>query len=314
MDQTAKSIVECLQQNPRATNREVAGTLGLTEPTVANRINQMLEKSEIRVVAQKHMFSDGYRFMYILCINTSASPIQKIEKSIAKFDGVLALMQGVGNPDLVLTARARTTREINDLTKEIACLRGVSSIESVLCSVIHKYVANTADLTVAEYGPRVSDDSDLEERMLEVFNRDARQSNREVGRQVGVSETAIRHRLNKLLKSGELQFEVISHYTVAGTRVMAQARVSTAPRYTDEIIEKLVRYDEVGFAAETTGQYNLLLYLKAASNYELGDFCNNVLQAIRGVESLDVQVFVSFGKHQFNLAYFEPASVIPKRK
>ena len=109
MDQTAKSIVECLQQNPRATNREVAGTLGLTEPTVANRINQMLEKSEIRVVAQKHMFSDGYRFMYILCINTSASPIQKIEKSIAKFDGVLALMQGVGNPDLVLTARARTT-------------------------------------------------------------------------------------------------------------------------------------------------------------------------------------------------------------
>ena len=313
-DETEKRIIECLQQNPRATNREVAESLDLAEPTVANRIRRMAENSDMRVVAQKHVFSDGYTTMYTLFINTSSGPVQKIARAIAKNDDVLAVSQGIGNPDIVVTARAKTNKDIHALTKRIAGLRGIASIESVLSCAIHKYIANSGDLKATNSGLEVSDEDNLEERILSVLSKDARQSNREVGRQVGVTETAIRHRLNKLLKKGELQFEVVCHHAFAGMNVMAIARVFTEPRRTDEVIQSLVGFDNVGFVAETTGHHNILIYMYANSNEELGNFCDNVLQTLRGLERLDVHLYVSVVKHQINLAYFEPKAFIPKRK
>ena len=52
IDDVDRAIVEQLRVNGRATNQQIANTLGLTAATVSARIRRMEEADKLRVVAQ----------------------------------------------------------------------------------------------------------------------------------------------------------------------------------------------------------------------------------------------------------------------
>jgi len=189
----------------------------------------------------------------------------------------------------------------------------VATVESVICYHIHKMRAGFGDLTIETECPEERSD-DLDDRIFAAFRKDGRQSNREVGRQVGVTETSIRHRLNKMLKSGRMQFEVVCHPDFVGMNVIAVGRVQTQPEYTNAIIRQLVESELVGYLVESSGEYNIHLILTTSSNAELGDFCDNRILPLKGLEKLDMQIQVARAKHEFHLACFDALESIPKRK
>ena len=51
-----------------------------------------------------------------------------------------------------------------------------------------------------------------------------------------------------------------------------------------------------------------------SSNSELGDFCDNIILPLQGLQKLDIQVQVARFKHEYHLAYFDARESIPKRK
>lgn len=313
IDSTDRAIVECLRSNPRATNREVAEELGVAELTVANRLLRMAEKSQMRVVAQKHLFADGYTTICMYFVTTSASTVQRISRAIAEIVNVFSVSQGMGNPDIVVMARTASNAEVHGLAKQIGAVRGVSMVESVIIYAIHKLRNGVGDLVI-EMECAEEESEDLDDRIFAAFRKDGRQSNREVGRQMGVSETSIRHRLNRMLTSGLMQFEVICHPDFVGMAVIAVGRVQTQPGSAGDIIGKLVDSDLVGWLAETSGEYNIHLILTASSNAELGDFCDNMILPLKGLRKLDIQIQVARSKHEYHLAYFDARESIPKRK
>ena len=313
IDSTDQLIVACLRSNPRATNREVAEELGVAELTVANRLRRMAEKSQMRVVAQKHLFADGHTTICMYFVTTSASTVQEISQVIAAIADVFSVSQGMGNPDIVVMARTAGNAEVHGLAKQIGAIRGVSMVESVVVFAIHKMRTGYGDHAIEMECPEESSD-DLDDRIFAAFRRDGRQSNREVGRQVGVSETSIRHRLNKMLTSGLMQFEVVCHPSFVGMAVIAVGRVQTLPGSAGAIIDRLAESDLVGWLAETSGEHNIHLILTASSNAELGDFCDNIILPLQGLQKLEIQIQVARFKLEYHLAYFDPRESIPKRK
>ena len=285
----------------------------MAELTVANRLRRMAENSQMRVVAQKNLLADGYTTICMYFVTTSASTVQEISQIIAGIVDVFSVSQGMGNPDIVVIARTASNAEVHGLAKRIGAIRGVSMVESVVVFAIHKMRAGYGDHAI-EMDCREEESEDLDDRIFAAFRRDGRQSNREVGRQVGVSETSIRHRLNKMLTSGLMQFEVVCHPSFVGMAVIAVGRVQSQPGYAGAIIEKLEGSDVVGWLAETSGEHNIHLILTASSNAELGDFCDNIILPLKGLQKLDIQIQVARFKHEYHLAYFDARESIPKRK
>ncbi|MEM9623884.1 MAG: AsnC family transcriptional regulator [Pseudomonadota bacterium] len=302
-DQTDLNIISALRPSPRMTNKEVAEQLDLAETTVSQRIKLMAERNVMRVVVQKHIFSDGIDTIHLMFVNTSGSTVQKVSSRIAALEGVFGVTQGIGNPDIFVTARTRSLADALQLSNAIRAIDGVSTVEVSPCLHIHKYESKYGDLSTPSLPPASANPKD--DAVIHAFMRDGRQSYREVARQLGLTEGAIRQRVNKLLRSGQIQFQVVVDPAAVSLGTVALIRIATLSNYTREVLDKLTHLEEAPFVAEVAGQYNVFALTTNEDTLTLGNFCDNELLTMRGVHALDVQLQVATTTHQYQLSYFD---------
>ena len=307
-DKTDLQIIQELRASPRITNKRIARQLDIAESTVAQRIRGMAERGIMKVVAQKHLFSDDYQFLCFLFVNSSRRKVQAICNDIANEKQVYSVSQGVGNPDVFVILRAKSIASAHALVDRIGQIKGVDTVDFCTCIHMHKYVSALGDLSA----PNTVDKE--EESIFLPLSQDGRQSNREVARKLDVSEGTVRQRINKLVQSGTMQFEVVCNPAALRLTVNATARITTLTRQTDKVIRELKKLDSVALLAEVTGGTNILAHLNASSTQELGDLCDNTIPAIGGIHSMQVQLVVSAAKHQYHYAYFDSVKELPRRK
>lgn len=310
---TDLGIIEILRTNPRITNKEIAVRLDLSETTVAQRLKGMADHGIMRVVAQRHIFSEGFQTLCFLFVDTSGRTVQAVSEDIAAYEEVLSVSQGIGNPDIFVSVRAKGLDQAHTLACEIGRLRGVQSIESVPCFRISRYDSDVGDLTVSTLLSLKRAGSTNDEIIHALFS-DGRQSNREVARQLGLSESAIRQRLKKLLQSGEMQFQVVCDPVALGSTTFALLRIRCNTHRTKQVLQKLIGHEAVRFVGEVTGEHNILAAVLTRGMRSLGNLCDNELLSTEGVESLKVQLLVANSKHEYHLAYFQGQENIPRRK
>ena len=128
LDGTDSSIVEVLRTNPRITNKDIAGRLDIAESTVAQRIRGKAERSVMRVIAQKHVFSDDYLHVVFLFVDTAGRTVQRVGADISKVDGVFGVSQCIGTPDLYVSARARSMEDAHRIAGQVAAVGGVATM------------------------------------------------------------------------------------------------------------------------------------------------------------------------------------------
>ena len=307
-DAKDQQIINLLRVNPRTTNKEIANQLDLAESTVGQRVRLMGERNIMRVVAQKHLFSDGYESFCYLLANTSRRSVQEICEEIAQFKDIASVSQGVGNPDVFTAMRAKSLARAHELAAAIGEIKGVDTTELCVVIQVHKYQSALGDLDAPNL--QVTDDDSI----FFPFSQDGRQSNREVARLLGISEGTVRQRLHKMLKSGVMQFAVVCNPVALRLNTTALVRISTIARHTQNVIEELKPIDSVSLIAEITGMTNVLAVLNTTDPQELGNICDNRLVSIRGVQSMQVQLLVSTAKHLYHYAYFGAMAEVPKRK
>ena len=141
-DSTDLEIISVLRANPRTTNKDIAKRLDLAETTVAQRIRSMADREVMRVIAQQHVFSNGFTIMCFLFVNTSSRTIQKVSSDIAKVSEVIAVSQGMGIPDLFVNIRAKSLEHVHHIANTIGAIQGIKTVETNLCFRIHKFVSN----------------------------------------------------------------------------------------------------------------------------------------------------------------------------
>ena len=313
LDDTDSNIVGVLRTNPRITNKDIAERLDIAESTVAQRIRGMAERNVMRVVAQKHVFSDGYAHVVFLFVNTAGRTVQRVGADISRIDGVFGVSQGIGNPDLFVAARAMSMDDAQRISAQTAHIEGVATVETIPCFRIHKLVSTFGDLANPSRPPTVNPES-RNDRIFQAFYEDGRQSNREVSRQLDISEGAIRQRLKALQQSGEMQFQVVCNPQALGLHTTAIMRIATAAKETGKVLERVVALESARFVGEVAGTANVFALLITPDNQSLGDITDNELMSMPGVREVDAQILVANIMHGYYLSHFEAKERIPPRK
>ncbi|MCY4214487.1 MAG: Lrp/AsnC family transcriptional regulator [Gammaproteobacteria bacterium] len=313
LDGTDANIVGVLRTNPRITNKDIAARLDIAESTVAQRIRGMAERNVMRVVAQKHVFSDGYAHVVFLFVNTAGRTVQRVGADVSRIDGVFGVSQGIGNPDLFIAARATSMDDAQRISEQIAHIGSVATVETIPCFRIHKMVSTFGDLAHPSRPPKLNSES-RNDRIFHAFYEDGRQSNREVSRQLDISEGAIRQRLKALQQSGEMQFQVVCNPLALGLRTTAIMRIATAAKETGGVLKRVVALEPARFVAEVAGTANVFALLSTSDNQSLGDLTDNELMSMSGVREVDAQILVANIKHGYYLSHFEAKERIPPRK
>jgi DNA-binding Lrp family transcriptional regulator len=139
MDETDIKILHQILSDGRSSYRKIAEQIGVSPPTVLNRI-QKLERNHIiksysAVLDHEKL---GYDLTAIIEVTAVKGKITEVEKHISKFANVCAVYDITGLTDMIIIAKFRNRRELSDFVKKDLSLPYVERTNSRMVLVTVK--------------------------------------------------------------------------------------------------------------------------------------------------------------------------------
>jgi Lrp/AsnC family leucine-responsive transcriptional regulator len=137
-------------------------------------------------------------------------------------------------------------------------------------------------------------------RILALVQRDAKLSQAEVARQVGLSTAAVNERLRKLEAAGYVRrYVAVVDPKAVGASVAAFVEVFVEhPRFESAFIEQVLGLDEVQECHHITGEFSLLLKIRVRSMEALQQLLIHKLNALEGVRQTRTVIVLSTSKEE----------------
>ncbi|MGW9024186.1 Lrp/AsnC family transcriptional regulator [Streptomyces sp. NPDC055722] len=135
---------------------------------------------------------------------------------------------------------------------------------------------------------------EIDRAILRELQTDGRIAYADLGPKVGLSASAARQRLQRLIDSKVVQVVGVTDPMRMGGQAMALLGVTVDgdPR---TVADELAAHEEVVYSVLTSGGFDLFVEVVCAGPRELLDFVNDVVRAAEGVEG--VRSFPYFGIH-----------------
>jgi len=127
LDDTDRAIIAALLQDARASQRELARTVGVAQGTITNRLKRLENNGVIKgysVVLDPESVGWGMTIMAGLRIEKGKMiPVQTVISSDPR---VFAVYDVTGDWDSMVLARVKNRADLDDLTKTVFTLEGVT--------------------------------------------------------------------------------------------------------------------------------------------------------------------------------------------
>ena len=146
-DATDRSIVELLRQNGRATNQQIAETLGLTATTVSSRIKRMEDANQLRVVAVSDFAAHGFNVLMEVAIEVDGRPASEVAEELARFPEVFAVHLVTGRYDIDMLVALKDFDDLSHLLLDkFSKIGGIRSMTPAIVVDIIKYQFDIAPI------------------------------------------------------------------------------------------------------------------------------------------------------------------------
>lgn len=141
LDDIDHAVIRALRSNPRAPNKSLAESIGVSEMTVARRLRRLVEERFVRVTVQRDMRPIGFHTIGLVAIYVQEKPAQEIGAEIAKIAEAYSVSYMVGSPQIVAMMMAHDSSHLLEIvSSKIATIPGVARVDSdiVLRMVNHR--------------------------------------------------------------------------------------------------------------------------------------------------------------------------------
>ena len=135
--------------------------------------------------------------------------------------------------------------------------------------------------------------------IIELLQEDGRRSYSDIGRVVGLSEAAVRQRVQRLTESGVMQIVAVTDPMQLGfhRQAMIGIRVSGDTRI---VAEAIARVDAIDYVVITVGAFDVLAEVVCEDDDQLLALINDVIRPIEGVVSTETFIYAKLQKQLYN--------------
>ncbi|GGR73141.1 Lrp/AsnC family transcriptional regulator for asnA, asnC and gidA [Nocardioides luteus] len=134
--------------------------------------------------------------------------------------------------------------------------------------------------------------------IIEQLQQDGRRSYAAIGKEVGLSEAAVRQRVQRLVDSGVMQVVAVTDPLELGFARQAMIGIRTSGSI-EGIADELGKLDEVDYIVITAGTYDLLAEVVAESDEALLNLISSKIRAIDGVVSTETFMYLHLHKQTY---------------
>lgn len=131
------------------------------------------------------------------------------------------------------------------------------------------------------------------------LQQDGRRSYASIGKAVGLSEAAVRQRVQRLIEGGVMQIVAVTDPLQLGfaRQAMVGVRVTGA---LEPVADALSAIDEVSYVVLTAGSYDLLAEVVCESDEHLLEIISQQIRGIPGVAGTETLVYLKLRKQTYS--------------
>ena len=293
LDATDFQIVDLLINDGRLSNRAIAAATSLTEATVASRLKNLIQNNLFGVTCLIDWKAAGYQVDMWFCANVTSRSLRLILSDLSQIEGVRSAHTVFGRYDLIVHALLEDERDARTFIAErLASLRGLTEITSAMSLEVFKFNSHNNQLPAAAAplslpAPAFAVDA-LDGQIISALCADGRQSNREIARQLQVSEGTVRVRLGRLEADGLIRISGQSDSFKMGVdRTMAYLGIRVERGFLVKVCERLTELADVHMVAMTAGQFDIIATVSADSRRHLVELIVDDIRSIAGLLSTE---------------------------
>ncbi len=140
---------------------------------------------------------------------------------------------------------------------------------------------------------------ELDYKIIDLLQRDGRVPNVELARQLGVSESTIRRRIDRLVNEGYIRIAAIVDPLKVGMNTVALIHLDVDLRHLDEAGAMLAAMPCVRVVAFVTGVDDIIIETVFPSTQELFLFLKDKLPKIPGVRNAETSLLLKLLKRSY---------------
>ncbi len=140
---------------------------------------------------------------------------------------------------------------------------------------------------------------DVNKAIIAQLQADGRRSYAAIAGSIGLSEAAVRQRVQRLIEAGIMQIVAVTDPMQLG--FARQAMIGIRVRGPIEpIADQLAGLDEIDYVVVTAGQYDILVEAVCESDEHLLEVLSGKIRSLDGVESTDTFVYLKLRKQTYS--------------
>lgn len=135
--------------------------------------------------------------------------------------------------------------------------------------------------------------------IIEQLQRDGRMPYAAIGKAVGLSEAAVRQRVQRLLDNGVMQIVAVTDPVQLGFARQAMIGIHVEGDL-DPIAEQLAQMSEVDYVILTAGSFDVMVEVVCESDDHLLELISKRIRAIEGVRGTESFVYLKLHKQTYS--------------
>jgi Lrp/AsnC family transcriptional regulator for asnA, asnC and gidA len=148
-------------------------------------------------------------------------------------------------------------------------------------------------------GPSMAQLDELSKAIIEKLQEDGRRSYAGIGKAVGLSEAAVRQRVQRLIDAGVMQIVAVTDPMQLGFARQAMIGIRCTGD-TSKLADKLAALPSIDYVVLTAGSFDVIAEVVCEDDNHLLDLLNTQIRALPGVISTETLVYLKLVKQQYN--------------
>lgn len=140
---------------------------------------------------------------------------------------------------------------------------------------------------------------DIDKQIIRALQVDGRMSYVRLGPEVGLSEAAVRQRVQRLIEGGVMQVVAVTNPLSLGFGLQALIGI-TAHGDLRRVADALDAIEQVDYVVITSGRFDLLVEVVCADTDELLSVVNDTIRCIDGVRSTETFTYLHLQKQTYS--------------
>ncbi len=140
---------------------------------------------------------------------------------------------------------------------------------------------------------------EVSKKIIEQLQADGRRSYADIGKAVGLSEAAVRQRVQKLTEAGVMQIVAVTDPMQLGFTRQAMIGIR-ASGDTRDLADRLAEIPEIDYVVLTAGSFDLLAEVVCEDDDELIELLNTSIRNLDGVLTTETFVYLKLRKQFYN--------------